>query len=444
MLQRPESLPPRKKNRLKRSNPRTQPSLLDLKFIRENPDRIRRGMEAKGLPSSDLDRLLSLDGERRRFIREVEELKQERNRANEEVGRLKKQGRPLDQVFSGLKTISQKIDEIDKKVGGIELDINLICINIPNIPHESVKMAKDASGNQVVREWGERRRFGFKALDQEALGRRLGWVSFEKGAKVTGSAFPVFQGKGARLERALITAMLDLHTKKHGYEEVWVPHLVNRTSMFGTGQLPKMEGEMYRLKDDDYFLIPTAEVPVTNFHRDETLDEKTLPIKYVSYTPCYRREAGAYGKETRGLARVHQFDKVELVKFVKPGQGGEELESLVRDAEEVLQLLELPYRVVELCSAELSFAGMKGYDLEVWAPGTERWFEVSSCTWFGDFQARRMNIRYRAGGGGKSELVHTLNGSGVALARTVLCLLEHFQTSRGEVELPKGLSPYLE
>ena len=238
--------------------------------------------------------------------------------------------------------------------------------------------------------------------------------------------------------------MLDLHTQKHGYEEVAVPHLVNRSSMFGTGQLPRLEEDMYRLKDDDYFLIPTAEVPVTNLHRDEVLEEKELPKKYVSYTPCYRREAGSYGKDTKGLARVHQFDKVELVKFVKPDQGLQELELLVRDAEEVLKLLEIPYRVIHLCSVELSFSGMKGYDLEAWAPATDRWFEVSSCTWFGDFQARRMNIRYRSREGRKNEYLHTLNGSGVALARTVLCLLENFQTASGSVEFPKALHPYLD
>lgn len=295
-----------------------------------------------------------------------------------------------------------------------------------------------------MRKWGEPKKFGFNPLTHEELGKKLGWLSFERGSKVTGSAFPVYEGKGARLERGLINFMVDLHAKKHGYEEVWVPHLVNRASMFGTGQLPKMEEDMYKLKEDDYFLIPTAEVPVTNLFRDEILSEKELPKKRVSYTPCFRREAGSYGKETKGLARVHQFDKVELVKIVKPDQGLNELESLVKDAEEVLQLLEIPYRVVELCSVELSFAGAKGYDLEAWAPASERWFEVSSCTWFGDFQARRMNIRFKPAGGQKSEFVHTLNGSGVALARTVLCLLENCQTSKGEVEFPKALKPYLD
>lgn len=418
--------------------------MLDLKFLRENPEKVRQAMSAKRI-TADLDKLLRLDEERRILLKEVENLKRERNLANDEITRLKKAGGSIEGVLSYLKTSSQKIDEIDNKVVDIDKSINIIQSYIPNIIHESVPISKDASGNQIVREGGGKRRFDFSPLlKHEELGAKLGWLSFEQGARVVGSAFPVFRGKGARLERALIGLMLDLHTKKHGYVEVSVPHLVNRASMFGTGQLPRLEEDMYRLKDDDYFLIPTAEVPVTNLHRDEVLAEKDLPLKYVCYSPCYRREAGSYGKDTRGLSRVHQFDKVELVKFVKPDQGPAELESLVRDAEEVLQLLEIPYRVVLLSSAELSFAGMKGYDLEAWAPATERWFEVSSCTWFGDFQARRMDIRWRPKGGQKSELIHTLNGSGVALARTLLCLLENFQTASGEVEFPKALRPYLD
>lgn len=416
--------------------------LLDLKFIRENPDKVRQGIKAK-LCRVDLDRLLDLDRQRRTLLTQGETLKKERNQANDQIVSLKKAGKPAEGRLADLKTLSQNIYKIDKEVGEIENNLNMEQQYIPNIPHESVSIAKDASGNKVVREWGEKRRFSFKALDHDSLARRLDWVSFERGAKITGSAFPVYQGKGARLERALINFMLDLHVKKHGYEEVMVPHIVNRVSMFGTGQLPKLEEDMYRLKDDDFFLIPTAEVPITNLYRDETLAEKDLPRRYVGYTPCYRREAGSYGKDTKGLSRVHQFDKVELVKIIKPGTGLEELESLVQNAEAVLQLLELPYRVVELCSAELSFAGAKGYDLETWAPVSKRWFEVSSCTWFGDFQARRMNIRYRPEGG-KAELVHTLNGSGVALPRTVLCLLENFQTAEGKIEPPEALRPYLE
>lgn len=417
--------------------------MFDLKFIRENSDAVRRGIEAKSV-KVNFDQLLTLDAQRRKLIQEVEALKKERNEANDSISCLKKENKDISAVLTSSKTLSQKIAEIDSKVVEIDKLIESICVNIPNIPHDSVPISNNSADNKVVREWGEKRRFRTKPLDHLEIGRRLGWLSLERGAKVTGSAFPVYQAQGARLVRALINFMLDLHTKKHGYEEVAVPHLVNRTSMFGTGQLPRLEEDMYRLKDDDYFLIPTAEVPVTNLHRDETLDEKDLPRKYVCHSPCYRREAGSYGKDTKGLSRVHQFDKVELVKFIKPDQGLEELESLVRDAEKVLQLLEIPYRVVLLCSVELSFAGKKGYDLEAWAPGSERWFEVSSCTWFGDFQARRMNIRYRPKGSSKSDLLHTLNGSGVALPRTLICLLENFQTASGSIEFPKALKPYLD
>lgn len=417
--------------------------MLDLKFIRENPERVRRGIEAK-LAAADLDQLLKLDQKRRELSQAAQELKTRRNRANDEIGRLKAKGKPAEEVIKSISTSSQKISKIDKEVGDIDNLIYSILSSIPNIPHDSVPIGNNSSQNQVVREWGEKRRFNFQAKDHLALGRGLGWVSFEKGAQVTGSAFSVLQGKGARLERGLINFMVDLHTERHGYEEVWVPHLVNRQSMFGTGQLPKLEGDMYRLKDDDYFLIPTAEVPVTNLCRDETFQEKDLPKKYVCYTPCFRREAGSYGKDTKGFSRVHQFDKVEMVKFVRPEGSLDELESLVKEAEAVLQLLEIPYRVVLLCSADLSFAGMKGYDLEAWSSASQKWYEVSSCTLFGDFQARRMNIRYHPAGGKKSELVHTLNGSGVALARTFLCLLENFQTAQGEIEIPKALKPYLD
>ncbi len=417
--------------------------MLDLKFIRENPEIVRQALAAKQM-TADLDQLLDLDRKRRGLIQQSEKEKEARNQGSEKIGVRKKKGEPVDDLLRELSTLSQKIDKIDKEVVDLYKSMYSILEYIPNVPHSSVPVAKDASGNRAVREWGAKRRFGFKPLDHLELGKRLGWLSFERGSRVAGSAFPVFQRAGARLERALLNFMIDLHRKKHGYEEVWVPHLVNRESMFGTGQLPRLEGDMYRLKDDDYFLIPTAEVPVTNLHRGEVFEAKELPRKYVCYTPCYRREAGSYGKETRGLSRVHQFDKVELVKFVKPEGSLDELESLVRDAEEVLRLLELPYRVVLLSTADLSFAGMKGYDLEAWSSVSERWYEVSSCTLFGDFQARRINLRWRPGQAKKSEYLHTLNGSGVALARTVLCLLENFQTESGEIEFPKALRPYLD
>ncbi len=413
--------------------------MLDLKFIRENPDFVKEKLAGKRVPPSQIDELLSLDIDRRKTITEAEELKNKRNKLSEEVGRLKASGKPVDSLFLEGKTISQKIDEIDAKVGDIDNRISNVLLNIPNIPDNSVPQG-DPTKNQIIREWGRKPSFGFKPKDHLILADK--WLSMEQGAKITGTAFPVYKGMGARLERALINFMLDLHASKHGYEEIWPPALVNRASMTGTGQLPKFEEDMYRLKDDDLFLIPTAEVPVTNLLRDEMLDEKNLPIKYVAYTPCFRREAGSYGKDTKGLSRVHQFDKVEMVKFVKPEESLNELESLVKDAEDILQALEIPYRVVLLASGDTSFSAAKCYDIEAWAPGSERWFEVSSCSVFTDFQARRMNIRYKPKDG-KPKFVHTLNGSGVALARTVLCLLENHQQADGTISFPKVLEPYL-
>jgi len=328
-------------------------------------------------------------------------------------------------------------------VGGIDEEIANIMANVPNIPDKSTPDGFGTKANKLAREWGKTAKLPFKPKDHIELGAKLGWFSFERAAKLTGSGFALFQGQGARLVRALMNMMVDLHAKKHGYQEIWPPALVNRASMTGTGQLPKMEEDMYRLKDEDYFLIPTAEVPVSNIHRDEVLDEKKLPIKYVAYSPCFRREAGSYGKDTRGLSRVHQFDKVELVKFVKPEDSLDELESLVQDAEEVLQLLELPYRVLLLCAGDLSFSAAKCYDIEVHAPGMDKWFEVSSCSTFGDFQARRMNIKYKSAKDGKQNFVHTLNGSGVAFARTILCLLENHQQADGSIKIPDALKKYL-
>lgn len=417
--------------------------MLDVKWIRENPDLVRKGLEAKSV-SFDLDSLLELDQKRRSLLRQVEDLKAERNQANDEITRLKKAGQPADSVISSMKSISQKIKEIDAEVGGIDQDLGNKSLIIPNIPHESVPIAKGASGNKVVRTWGDPRKLSFKGRDHFEMGNHLGWVSMEWGSKIAGSGFPVYIGMGARLERALINMMLDKHAKDHGYQEIWPPALVNRASMTGTGQLPKMEEDMYRLKEEELFLIPTAEVPVTNLMRDEILEEEKLPLKWVAYSPCFRREAGSYGKDTKGLSRVHQFDKIEMVKFVKPEHSLEELEALVKNAETILQLLELPYRVVLLGSGDMSFAAAKCYDLEVWAPVTEKWFEVSSCSTFWDFQARRANIRFRRKETGKLEFVHTLNGSGVALARIVLCLLENFQQPDGTIQFPKALESYLQ
>jgi seryl-tRNA synthetase len=422
--------------------------VLDLKFIRENPDQVAQGLAAKGV-SVDIQTLLDLDLEKRTLLKQSEELKAKRNSASDEIARLKKQGKPAESLIIEMKTASQKIADFDSKVGEISLKIDKIALTIPNMPSQEVPVCRGNEGNKEVRSWGEPRKLDFKAKDHLELASSLGLFSMEKGSKITGAGFPVYFGVGARLERALINFMLDLHTKKHGYTEVWAPSIVNRASMRGTGQIPKMEEDMYALAAGEgeekgaHFLIPTAEVPITNLMRDETLEEKDLPVKYTGYTPCFRKEAGSYGKDSRGLSRVHHFDKVEMVKFVKPEGSGQELDSLVKDAEDVLQALELPYRVLLLGSGDMSFAAAKCYDLEVWAPVTQKWFEVSSCSLFTDFQARRMNIRYRNAATKKLEFVHTLNGSGLALARIVLCLLENFQNPDGQIVFPKVLQPYL-
>ena len=422
--------------------------MLDLKFIRENPDLVAQGLEDKGV-SVDIQALLDLDQEKRALLKQSEDLKAKRNSASDEIARLKKQGLSAEAIISGMKEASQKIAHYDSRVGELSEKIEKIALSIPNLPHSDVPVSRGAEGNKLVRSWGEPRTFSYKIKEHLELATGLGLFSMEKGSKITGAGFPVYFGEGAKLERALISFMIDLHVKKHGYTEVWAPAIVNRASMRGTGQIPKMEEDMYALAAGEgeekgtYFLIPTAEVPITNLMRDETIEEKELPIKYTGYTPCFRKEAGSYGKDTRGLSRVHQFDKIEMVRFVKPEGSEQELESLVKDAEDVLQALELPYRVLLLGSGDMSFAAAKCYDLEVWAPATQKWYEVSSCSLFTDFQARRMNIRYRNATTKKSEFVHTLNGSGLALARIVLCLLENFQDPNGKIVFPKALQPYL-
>lgn len=418
--------------------------MLDIKLIRENTELVKQALAKKGVKPAAIDELLKLDQERRSRITELEGLRAEQNQANEKMARLRAQKQPIESHLAELKALSQKIVDLDSKVGEIDSKIYNIAITIPNIADNSVPEGATFKENKIIRTWGDTPKFDFKPKDHLALADKNGWVSFDRGVKITGSAFPVFQKEGARLVRALMSFMIDLHVKKHGYSEIWPPALVNRTSMTGTGQLPKLEEDMYKLKDDDYFLVPTAEVPVTNLLRDEILKEEELPVKYTAYSPCFRREAGSYGKDTKGLSRVHQFDKVEMVKFVKPGTCLEELESLVRDAEEVLQLLEIPHRVVLLCGGELSFAAAKCYDIEAYAPGTDRWFEVSSCSMFLDFQARRINIKYKPKDGGKPQLVHTLNGSGVAFARTILCLMENHQQADGSIRIPAALKKYME
>ncbi|MBI4550345.1 MAG: serine--tRNA ligase [Candidatus Omnitrophica bacterium] len=415
--------------------------MLDLKFIKENPELVRQGVKNKNV-NADIPTLLLLDEKRRELLQQAEALKCERNKANEEISALKKAGQPAVAVIESMKTTSQKICLLDAEVGEIDSKLHLILLSIPNIPHDSVP-AGDAKSNQIVKGWGQPRQFPFKPKDHIELGEALGYFSGQQASKISGSGFTLFKGPGARLERALINFMLDVHTQRHGYTEIFPPFLVNRASMIGTGQLPKLEEDMYRLKDEDLFLIPTAEVPVTNIHRDEVLEEEALPVKYAAYTACFRREAGSYGKDTKGLTRVHQFDKVELVKLAHPENSFAELETLRDNAEEILRLLEIPYRVVLLASGDLSFSAAKCYDLEVWAPGSGKWLEVSSCSNFTDFQARRANLKYRSRKTGKPAYVHTLNASGVALPRTVIALLENFQQADGTVLFPRALEPYL-
>lgn len=417
--------------------------MLDLKFIRENPGKVKEAVKNRGM-KVDVDGLLSLDEKRRKLLAEVERLKSERNRASREIGELVTAGKDVSAMKKAMKAASQNIKDIDTKVGDVGAQIDKIAMTIPNIPDKSVPVGVDAGANKVVREWGKIPRFGFPARTHLDIAEHLGLMDFRAAARISGHGFSLFSGAGARLERALINFMLDLHTKKHGYTEISPPYLVNRQSMTGTGQLPNLEEDMYLIAEDDLFLIPTAEVPVTNIYAGEVISEEDLPIYLTAYTACFRREAGSYGKDTRGLTRVHQFDKVELVKFVSPEKSEEELESLLADAEKVMQMLELPYRVSILSTSDMSFASAKCYDIEAWAPGAETYLEVSSCSNFESFQARRANIRYRRKKDKKSAYVHTLNGSGVALARTVICLLENHQQKDGSVLIPEALRPHMD
>jgi seryl-tRNA synthetase len=419
--------------------------MLDIKFIRENPDLIKKSTRDRGL-KLDLDSLIKLDDSRRKTLTELENLRAEKNKANDEITALLKTKKDAKNKIVSMKKIAEKIDQLEESLKEINTELNKLLLLVPNIPHASIPVG-DASCKKVIRSWGELPKFDFKPVTHMELSQHLDIIDFGRAAKITGSNFILYKGWGAKLERALINFMLDLHTKKHGYTEVFPPFLVNRPAMTGTGQLPKLEEDMYRLKDDDLFLVPTAEVPITNIFRDEILDEKDLPIYYTAYTACFRREAGSYGKDTKGLIRVHQFDKVELVKFVKPENSYDELEKLVKDAEEVLQLLGLPYRVAMLPTEDLSFAASKCYDLEAYAAGIDQWLEVSSCSNFESFQARRANIKFRRttkDGRRTTEYVHTLNGSGIALARTVIALLENYQQKDGSVIIPQVLRPYLD
>jgi len=416
--------------------------MLDLKTIRAETDRVRRGLEAKNA-AQELDRILELDGDRRTLLQEVEQRKAERNRSSQEIARLKQTGTDAAPLMEQMRAVSEEIKDLDGRVRAIEDELDGLLARVPNLPHPSVPVGPDASANIEVRRWGALPSGGFRPLPHWEIAERLGVIDFRRASRLSGSGFVVFTGAGARLQRALIRLMIDLHTTRHGYREVSTPYLVRRECMFGTGQLPKMEEDMYRSEVDDLFLIPTAEVPITNLYREDTLGEEALPIRMVGYSPCFRREAGAYGKDTRGLVRVHQFDKVEMVKIVRPDTSYDELESLVGNAETVLRELELPYRVITLASGDLSFSAAKCYDLEAWAPAEDRWLEVSSCSNFEAFQARRMGLRYRTSQG-KLDYPHTLNGSGLALPRIIVAILEMHQTEQGTVRIPPALRPYMD
>jgi seryl-tRNA synthetase len=426
--------------------------MLDIKFIRENKELVKQAVKDRGL-KLDIEELVSCDEQRKKILLELEGLRQKKNQANDEISILLKEKKDAKPMILSMKEIARRIDELEKGLQAKEGELEKLILVVPNIPHSSIPRG-DPTKKQTVRSWGQPPKFDFKPLTHTQLAEHLDIIDLPRAAKISGSNFILFKGWGAKLERALINFMLDLHTAKHGYSEIFPPFLVNRSSMTGTGQLPKLEEDMYRLRDDDLFLIPTAEVPLTNIFRDEVLDEKVLPIYYTAYTACFRREAGSYGKETKGLTRVHQFDKVELVKFVKPETSYDELEKLVGNAEKVLQDLGLPYRVVMLSTEDLSFAAAKCYDLEAYAAGIANWLEVSSCSNFESFQARRANIKFRrtmesrlaAGSDGRrtTEYVHTLNGSGVALARTVIAILENYQQRDGSVLIPPVLRRYLD
>jgi seryl-tRNA synthetase len=416
--------------------------MLDIKFVRDNRDAVERMLEQRGY-DMDLQTILSLDQQRREAIQEVESLKHERKVVSDQIAQMKKKGEAASQIISRMRQASQRIKELDGKLGEVEDEINRSLLLIPNVPHESVPVGKDENDNPVVKRWGEITQFSFAPKPHWELGESLGILDFERAAKITGARFTLYWGLGAQLERALINFMLDLHTTKHGYVEVLPPFVVNSSAMMGTGQLPKFREDLFKLEDWDYYLVPTAEVPVTNIFMNEILEEEDLPLCYTAYTPCFRSEAGSYGKDTRGLIRQHQFNKVEMVKFTTPEQSYDELESLLLDAEEVLQMLELPYQVVTLCTGDLGFSAAKTYDIEVWIPGQQAFREISSCSNFGDFQARRANIRYRPKGKKKIAYPYTLNGSGLAVGRTLVAIMENWQQEDGSVVIPPALRTYM-
>lgn len=416
--------------------------MLDPRFVRKNPELVEEALEKRGLGIT-LTKFQKVDVKWRELIQEVEQLKSRRNKVSQEVAQRKKAKEDVGGLIAEMKVVSQRIRDLDTEVKVLEGRLEDILLEIPNIPHTSVPRGRDDSDNELIRTWGEPTQFTFVTKPHWDIGEDLGILSFSQGAKITGSRFTVYHGLGARLERAVTNFMLDLHTGEHGYEEVFPPFIVNSDSMTGTGQLPKFAADMFKLEGLDYYLIPTAEVPVTNLHREEILAGERLPIYYTAYSGCFRSEAGSAGRDTRGLIRQHQFNKVELVKFTRPEDSYEELEKLTRNAERVLQLLELPYRMVNLSTGDLGFSSAKTYDLEVWLPSYQDYMEISSCSNFEDFQARRAQIRYRPHPKARAEFVHTLNGSGLAVGRTVAAILENYQQKDGTVAVPKVLQSYM-
>ena len=415
--------------------------MLDIKRIREKFEEVAEGLRRRGAEIALAEKARDLDVQRRALVTKTDELKTLRNTRSKEIGALKKAGQNTDAVQADVRAIGDQITELDAQLRQVEETLEAAMLRIPNVPCQTIPTGPDASANRVVRQEGVAPTFDFQPQDHIALGERLGLFDLPRGTKITGSGFPLMLGAGSKLQRALVQYMLDMHTERHGYTEMLPPFVVNSASMRGTGQLPKMAEDMYHCEIDDLWLIPTAEVPVTNYFRDEIMD-RPLPVYLTAYTPCFRREAGSAGKETRGILRVHQFDKVEMVKFVDPETSYAELETLVANAEDVLKGLGLHYRILELCSGDISFAAAKCYDIELWSPGQKAWLEVSSCSNFEDFQARRLNCRFRDESG-KTRLVHTLNGSGVALPRLVIALLEQCQQADGSVLLPEAIRPYM-
>jgi len=416
--------------------------MLDVKLLRENLDEVKARLATRGA-EINWNEFLAVDHERREALANIEKLKEKKNRLSGEIGKLKKSGADAGALMGEAEEVSEAIRNSEKPLAEIEARFEAFMLSLPNLPNESVAIGKSAEDNKEIRRWGELPEFDFEPKNHWDIGEELGILDFVRAAKIAGARFAIYRDAGARLERALINFMLDLHTKENGYKEILPPALVNRASLIGTGQLPKFEEDLFRLAQGDYFLIPTAEVPLTNLHRDEMIEREELPIKYVAHTPCFRSEAGSYGKDVRGLIRQHQFNKVEMVKFTEPETSYQELESMVQNAEEVLKRLKLPYRVVELCTGDMGPAAAKTYDLEVWVPGQKAYREISSCSNCEDFQARRAHIRYRKDKKGRPIFVHTLNGSGLAVGRTLVAVLENYQQKDGSVLIPDALRSYM-